>query len=84
MNNKILIELIVPMLEEKYDVFIPSNKKVGNVIILLTKVINELSGGYAQESTHACLYNGITGLPYNVDDLIRHTDIRNGTKLILM
>ena len=29
MNNKILIELEVPLIEKKYDMFIPINKKVG-------------------------------------------------------
>ena len=45
MKNKVLIELIVPTLEETYDVYIPINKRVGNVTTLLTKVVSELSGG---------------------------------------
>ena len=42
MENKVLIELVVPELEEKFDVFIPITKRVGNVIALLAKAINEL------------------------------------------
>ena len=33
MKNKVLVELIVPELEEKYDVYIPVNKKIGNSVM---------------------------------------------------
>ena len=46
MENKILVELIVPELEEKFDVFIPITKRVGNVIALLAKAITELGIDY--------------------------------------
>ena len=50
MNNKVLIELVVPVLEVRYDVYIPVNKKIGNVIILLSKVVSDLSMGYFKEN----------------------------------
>ena len=84
MNNKILIELIVPILETHYDVFIPVNKKVGSVTILLAKTISELSGGYYQENDRNCLYNGTTGEIYLANQLIKDTNIRNGSKIIIM
>ena len=30
-NNKILIELEIPLIEKKYDLFIPINKKIGTI-----------------------------------------------------
>ena len=41
MKNKILIELIVPEIDEKYNIYIPINKKVGNVIVLLEKAVKD-------------------------------------------
>ena len=41
MENKILVELMVPELEVSYDVFIPVTKRVGNLIALLVKAISE-------------------------------------------
>ena len=35
MNNKILIEIEIPSIEKRYDVFIPINKKVGTIKRLL-------------------------------------------------
>ena len=84
MNNKILVELVVPVLEEKYDVYIPINKKIGNVIILLSKVVSELSLGYFQVNDTTCLYSGDTGERYAIDMLVRDTGIMNGSKIILM
>lgn len=84
MDNKVLVELIVPVLEESYDVYIPVNKKIGNVIILLSKVVSELSLGYFQVNEKNSLFDGDTGDMYPIDVLVRDTDIRNGSKVILM
>lgn len=84
MKNKILVELVVPTMEEKYDVYIPINKKIGNITILLAKVVAELSGGYYKQSEYNGLYNGDTGEKYPIDLLVRNSDIRNGSRIILM
>lgn len=84
MKNKVLIELIVPVLEEKYDVYIPVNRKIGNVIELCSKVVSDLSGGYFIVNDDINLYNGVDGTMYDIDEIVRKTNIRNGSKVILM
>jgi len=84
MNNKVLVELVVPVLEESYDVFIPINRKIGNVIELISKIVAEMSGGYFICNGKNSLYSGDTGEKYRMDDLVIKTDIRNGSKIILM
>ena len=84
MNNKVLVELLVPVLEESYDVFIPINRKVGNIIALLSKMVSELSDGYFKVTGENILYSGDAGEKYRMNDLIANTDIRNGSKIILM
>ena len=39
MKNKVLVELVVPVLEENYDVYLPINKKIGNIIELLNRAL---------------------------------------------
>ena len=39
MNNKILIEVIVPLLEENFEIYIPVNKRISTVIKLIEKNI---------------------------------------------
>lgn len=84
MKNKVLIELIVPDIEKIYNIYIPINKKVGNIIVLLNKAIMDLSNGLYQGTNLTSLYNRSTGTRYAMDDLVKNTDIRNGTTLILL
>ena len=84
MNNKVLVELVVPVLEVSYDVFLPINRKIGNVIELISKLVSDLSGGYFVANDNNFLYSGDTGDKYPIDVLVINTDIRNGSKIILM
>ena len=84
MKNKILVELIVPDIDETFDIFIPVNRKVGNVIVLLIKSIKELSNGTYVGSEKTALYDISTGDKYPVNVLIRETNIRNASKIIMM
>ena len=83
MKNKVLVQLIVPDMEESYDIYIPINRKVGNIIGLLSKAISELTNGVYPISKKTSLYNAETGERYPIDNIILDTNIRNGTKLIL-
>lgn len=84
MKNKVLVEVLVPNIEQKYDVYLPVNKRIGNIIILLCRAINEFTNGMYLGDQSVSLYNNQTGNKYNVNDLLRKTDIRNGTVLVLM
>lgn len=84
MKNKILVELIVPELDEKFDLYIPINKKVGNIIVLLNRALKEISNGVYINSNKSCIYNQNTGEKYPMDILVRETNIRNAACLIIM
>lgn len=68
----------------KYNLYIPINKKVGNVIVLLNKAVKELSDGLYEGSDKTSLYDRKTGEKYGINTLIRQTDVRNGSSLILI
>ncbi|MCI8588616.1 MAG: hypothetical protein HFG40_03085 [Bacilli bacterium] len=84
MNNKVLVRLVVPEIDNIYDIYLPINKKIGNIILLLNKAISELSGGDFPLSEFNKLYNATTNTKYDPDLLLANTDIKNGTKLILL
>ena len=84
MKNKVLVKLIIPEIDETYDVFLPVNKRIGNIVILLTKSVMELGNGIYNLRDNYAFYNRETGQKYNEKSLIRETDIRNGTNLIMM
>lgn len=84
MNDKVNVELVVPEIEESYNVLLPINKKIGTIIILLCKVVNEFSEGAFPLTETAMLYNASTMYPYQSDTLLYSTDIRNSTRLVLL
>ena len=84
MKNKVLVNLMVPEIDRNFDVYLPINKKIGNIINLLNKTISEMSNGEYKESITDILYNVTTGERYYPDVLLVNTNIRNGTKLVLL
>jgi beta-galactosidase beta subunit len=84
MKNKVIVKILVPEIDESYDVYLPINKKIGNIIELLNKSINELSNGNFPLSSNNVLFNVDTKKTYQSDVLLLNTDIRNGTRLIIL
>ena len=84
MKNKVLVKLRVPEMDQEFDIYLPVNKKIGNIIILLNKAINEITNDNFKISTTNTLYNCFTGERYKVDSLLLETNIRNGTNLVLL
>lgn len=84
MNNKFLVKIYVPLIEQSYEVWIPPNKQIENVINLLVKSIHELSKENYNPDFLPSLYNKKTSEIYNLQDKIIDTNIRNGSELILL
>lgn len=82
--NKVLIKLYVPIMEYEYDVWIPVNKKVHNVILLLLKGLNELSTGEYEPTKMPMLYDKMTAKLYNINLTVKENNIINGSELILI
>lgn len=76
LENKLFINLYVLALDQNYELFIPVNEKVGNIVNLInTSLMSNCSG---------VLISLFSGQVYNNNDIVRNTDIKNGTKLILV
>lgn len=84
MNNKVLIQLIVPEIDETYDIYIPINKSIGEIMTLLTKAIFEYTNGIYRSSLETSLYDSVTGNRYSNESIVFDTNIRNGSKIILL
>ena len=83
-KNKVCVDLIVPSIEERYNVFIPINKKTIEIIFLLNKAINEMSGGAFKMADTLSLINADDGTIYDTDRTFLENGILNGAKLILL
>lgn len=84
MNNKILVELYVTKLDEYYDVFIPCNKKVKNILSLVIKALNDITLGEFPSDYHVAFVNKATGQIYNPENTFKELGVPNGSKLMLI
>lgn len=84
MENKVIITLYIPHLDYKYDMYIPVNKRIHVIIDLMKQALFELSEQSFDTNKKYELYNYENGLLYNMNDLVRDTDIRNNSKLVMV
>lgn len=84
MKNKVLTEIYVPSVDERYNIYLPLNKNVAEIITLIGKSIGELKRIENINYNNFSLYNKDNGIVYSPEKLIRETNIRNGTRLIMM
>lgn len=82
-DNKINVDLLVPSIGKKYNLFIPSNKLIGEIIYILSKTIHELTG-YFPENHHLVLYDVIENKIYENNIEVINTEIKNGSVLALI
>ena len=83
-KNKILICLYIPLIEKSYDLFIPINKKIGTVKRLIEEELVELTDNSYIIKENTNFYSKDTGDIYDVNLAVRDTDLKNGSKVILI
>lgn len=84
MKNKYLITILIPDIEYEFDVYIPSNKKVGTIKKYLYPSINELTNGTFKIKDNVLFIDRDNGITYDNDKLIKDSGIKNGTKIVLI
>lgn len=83
-KNKILIELEIPLIEKTYDLYIPINKKVGTIKLLIEESLVELTDNAYSIKPESNFYSKETGQMYDVNKTVRDTDLKNGSRIILI
>ncbi len=83
MEYKVLIKLFVPQIEQCYEMYIPVNRTVGQVIELMNKVVNDISSGIFPIKDGLNLMNRRDNIIYDYGQLVRETNIRNGSELVM-
>mgnify|MGYP007070214181 CR=1 FL=1 len=84
MKNKVLIKVIIPELEESFDIHIPVNELVWKIRKLIVKSISDLTSKSLAVNDNYLLINKETAKIYGNNEIIINTDIRNGTELLLI
>lgn len=83
-NNKALVEISVPASGSKFDVLIPLESKMGDVLKLVSAALSDLSDGRYKASNDAVLCDAKTGIIYNINMEVAELGIKNGSRLMLI
>ena len=83
MNFRVYITLEIPILDKKYEMLVPIDRRIHDVITLLKKHIPELNENYYKNKLPS-LYNKSSGEIYDMNLIIKDSNIKMGTRLILI
>ena len=82
--DKVLVEVFIPASEKSYDVFLPLESKLHEVVHLLAGTMTELSQGYFSATQDTILCDRKTGIILNINQTVEEHGLMNGAKLMLI
>ena len=84
MNNKALVEIFVPASGQKYDVYIPLDVKMSDVVTMVAGALSDLSNGRYKATGEAILCDADTGIIFNINMEVAELGIKTGSRLMLI
>ncbi len=81
--NKILITIYVISIDETYDVLVPINLKMSEIMELIQNTITELSNDNYEKHDNAILMNSESKI-INTNNSGKNSGLTNGCKVILI
>ena len=82
--NNVLVNVYVPILNKSYDIFIPVQSQLFEVIDLIKKTVYELSEGQFVPSKDTVISLKTSGEILDINRTVFELNIGNGTKLMLI
>ena len=82
--DKTLVEVHVPILSTSYDIFVPRDVQMYNVLELIKKAVTDLSEGRFVSNANTVLCFKNTGAIIDINKSADELGIRNGSKLMLI
>ena len=83
MNFRVYVTLEVPILDTSYELLVPIDRRIHDIIELLRDNIKELKENYYQNKMPN-IFNKSNGSLYDMNLVIKDSDIKTGTRLILV
>lgn len=84
MNKKALVEIAVPAAAQKFDVYIPLESKMSEVVTMVAGALSDLSDGSYKATNDAVLCDADTGIIFNVNMEVAELGIKTGSRLMLI
>ncbi len=83
LNFRVYVTLEIPILDKKYELLVPIDRRIHDLITILKNNLPELSENYYKDKTPN-LYNKTSGEIYDMNQIIKDSNIKNGTRLLLV
>lgn len=83
MDFRVYIVIEMPILEKKYELLVPIDRRIHDVINVLVKNIPQLTNNYYQNKKPS-IYNKSTGEVYDMNTVIKNSNIKMGSRLVLI
>ncbi len=85
MQNKYLINVIVPIIELEFDVYIPNNKKVGTIKThILNAIKEESNNSFNKNINDIRIIDRDNGKEFDNNVLVKDSGIKNGSKVVII
>lgn len=81
---KVLVNISIPAISQKYDVFIPNDLRIKNVLTMIAQTVENLSDHLYVASGRECLCSVEKGIMLRNSATLEKYGIQNGDHLILM
>ncbi len=82
--NKVLVEICLPAANQSFDVYIPLESRMSEVLVLVSSLLSDLSDGKYKATQDAVLCDAETGIIFNINMTVFELGIKNGSKLMLI
>ena len=83
MNFRVYVIIETPILDKKYELLVPIDRRIYEIIDLLKKNIPDLNENYYNDK-QPNLFNKSTGEIYDMNLIIKNSNIKTGTRLVLI
>lgn len=83
MDFRVYVIIEMPILDKKIELLVPIDRRIHDLVDILKKAIPELEKDYYSKNTPR-LYSKSSGEIYDVNAIIKNSNIKTGTRLVLI
>ena len=83
MDFRVYITLDIPILDEKYELLVPIDRRIHDLVEVLKENIKGLKENYYKDKVPS-IFNKSSGELYDMNLIIKDSDIKTGTRLLLI
>ena len=82
--DKVLVSVFVPSVDDTYNIQIPINLEMKDVINFIQEAIADITGEAYKVDPNARLYDRNTGCLINTNNIVKFSGLKNGALLMLI